>query len=598
MAIAADDLRAAALTQPGAVERASGNIKFQCPECRAEGHDQDHDNASLFPEGRWGCAVNPEHWEAIGLALGALQTGNASASSAYRSSTYAAYAAGTPEGWPAPDPVPTALLAVPAFDPALLPSSFARWVADIADRAQCPLDFVAIAAIVAVGAVVGRQCTIRPKRHDDWTVVPNLWGAAIGRPGIMKSPALDEACRPLQRLVAEAHEAHRTRLEAFTFEQTKNKMKKELLYGELKAVLKAGGDGETLRAAFTALEPAPPSERRYLVNDATVEKLGELLNENPNGLLLYRDELVGWLRTMEREGHENDRAFYCEAWNGTSAYTYDRIGRGTVRIEAACVSVLGGFQPGPLHAYLREVFGHGEQDDGLIQRTQLMVYPDITAAWQPVDRWPDSTAKHDAFAIYRALAELDLTRLGAHQDSPDALPYLHFSFDAQARFNAWRVALEARLRDTTDHPVLISHFAKYRSLMPSLALLFHLIDSVAGGHGGPVSVAATERAIGWCAYLDAHARRVYESVTASPKLAAARLAAEIQAGRLSNPFQARQVYRKGWSGLTERDDVDAALDLLEELHWLRSVDVPTTAKGGRRTTAYYINPGIGGAHRI
>jgi len=82
--------------------------------------------------------------------------------------------------------------------------------------AQCPLDFVAIAAIVAVGAVVGRQCTICPKRHDDWTVVPNLGGAVIGRPGIMKSPALDEACRPLQRLVAEAHEAHRTRLEAFT----------------------------------------------------------------------------------------------------------------------------------------------------------------------------------------------------------------------------------------------------------------------------------------------------------------------------------------------------------------------------------------------
>jgi len=44
---------------------------------------------------------------------------------------------------------------------------------------------------------------------------------------------------------------------------------------------------------------------------------------------------------MDRPGHENDRAFYCEAWNGTSAYTYDRIGRGTVHIRAACLSVLG-----------------------------------------------------------------------------------------------------------------------------------------------------------------------------------------------------------------------------------------------------------------
>ena len=74
----------------------------------------------------------------------------------------------------------------------------------------------------------------------------------------------------------------------------------------------------------------PPVAKRYLVNDTTVEKLGELLNHHPNGLLLFRDELSGWLHTMDRPGHENYRAFYCEAWNGTSGYTYDRIGRGTL----------------------------------------------------------------------------------------------------------------------------------------------------------------------------------------------------------------------------------------------------------------------------
>ncbi len=80
-----------------------------------------------------------------------------------------------------------------------------------------------------------------------------------------------------------------------------------------------------------------------VVNDATVEKLGELLNQNPNGLLLFRDELSGFLRLMDRPGHENDRGFYCEAWNGTGAYTYDRLGRGTLRIEAW----FGETSPGP-----------------------------------------------------------------------------------------------------------------------------------------------------------------------------------------------------------------------------------------------------------
>jgi hypothetical protein len=88
---------------------------------------------------------------------------------------------------------------------------------------------------------------------------------------------------------------------------------------------------------------------------------------------------------MDRPGHENDRAFYCEAWNGTGAYTYDRIGRGTLHIRAACVSVLGGIQPGPLERYLREVFG-GRGDDGLIQRFQLAVWPDVAGRWRNVDR--------------------------------------------------------------------------------------------------------------------------------------------------------------------------------------------------------------------
>lgn len=91
-------------------------------------------------------------------------------------------AAGRAAPWPAPQPIPSGLPPVPAFDGRLLPSALAPWVADIADRAQCPPDFVAIGALVAAAAVIGRQVAIRPKRADDWTVIPNLWGLAVGRP--------------------------------------------------------------------------------------------------------------------------------------------------------------------------------------------------------------------------------------------------------------------------------------------------------------------------------------------------------------------------------------------------------------------------------
>lgn len=72
----------------------------------------------------------------------------------------------------------------------LLPDALRPWIADVAERMQCPPDYPAMGAMVALSSVVGRQVGIRPKRQDDWTVVPNLWGAVVGRPSLLKTPAL------------------------------------------------------------------------------------------------------------------------------------------------------------------------------------------------------------------------------------------------------------------------------------------------------------------------------------------------------------------------------------------------------------------------
>jgi hypothetical protein len=90
----------------------------------------------------------------------------------------------------------------------MIPAPLRGWLGDIADRVSCPIDFPAVGALVALAIVVGRKLAIRPKRHDDWAVVPNLWGALIGRPGVMKTPALTEATKPLRRLEANARRRH------------------------------------------------------------------------------------------------------------------------------------------------------------------------------------------------------------------------------------------------------------------------------------------------------------------------------------------------------------------------------------------------------
>jgi putative DNA primase/helicase len=96
----------------------------------------------------------------------------------------------SPAPWTDPQPIPNELPPVLPFDYSMLPAAFIPYVTDVAERMQCPPDFPAVAIMVVLAGVVGKKIGIRPKRQDDWLVVPNLWGAVIGRPRIMKTPAI------------------------------------------------------------------------------------------------------------------------------------------------------------------------------------------------------------------------------------------------------------------------------------------------------------------------------------------------------------------------------------------------------------------------
>ena len=91
--------------------------------------------------------------------------------------------------------------------------------------------------------------------------------------------------------------------------------------------------------------------------------------------------------------------------------------------------------------------------------------------------------------------------------------------------------------------------------------------------------------------MEAHARRLYASVTDPARVAAAFLARKLARGRLPTPFTARDVYRNAWTGLTEPRGVHRALEVLNELGWIRSEPV-RGMDGGRPTVRFHINPAV------
>ena len=475
--------------------------------------------------------------------------------------------------------------AVAPFEHDLLPDTLAPWVRDIAERLQCPPDFVAVAAMVALAVVVGRKVAIRPKRHDTWAVIANLWALVIGRPGIMKTPAIEATFGPLDRLMARALEEHDQAMQRFEADKMAAKLRAEAREKKARERLKNNHDAN-LGDLLTPSTIESPTLRRYRTNDTSTASLGELLRQNPNGMLVYRDELVSLLKGLDKEDQAEGRGFYLTGWNGDSPYTLDRIGRGLyLHIPALCISLLGGTQPGRLAEYTGQAIRGGAADDGLIQRFGLMVWPDPVATWRNVDRPPDHTAERVAYAVFDRLDRLDPASIGAQQDRnldghPIGLPYLRFSAEALSHFQEWHEALEVRLRSGELHPALESHFSKYRKLVPALALLIHLADDGRGEIGED----ATLKALAWAEYLETHAHRVYGAVTQVEVAAAKAILRRIERGDLQAPFTTRDVWRPGWAGLSDRALVVRALELLADYgHLTVEVDRET---GGRPATRY------------
>ncbi len=356
-------------------------------------------------------------------------------------------------------------------------------------------------------------------------------------------------------------------------------------------------DIDKLKADFLELTqdaPPEPTRRLFKTNETSIQSMTVIQNENPRGILTFRDELTGLLVKWDREDGQEERAYFLEGWNGDGSYTDVKIGRGLTDARNISISLLGGIQPDKLRRYLYQAMKGN--NDGLMQRLQLAVWPDEPKHWQNVDKYPDKEAKQSVYEILNVLANMDFTQHGAVQGEYDNRPYYRFSDPAQIVFNDWLEELQTVKIKQEDNPLMVEHFGKFRSLMPSLALIFHLIDIADGKviidfiQHGTVSEQATKLAVQWCDYLESHARRIYAMGENPEHAIAVLLADKIKAGKLPNPFTVKTVYDKGWHGLKDKSEVSVACDLLIDESWLTLARKPVEGRGRPPAPEYHINP--------
>ena len=231
--------------------------------------------------------------------------------------------------------------------------------------------------MIVAGAVLGSTWGVAPKANDrGWIVPPVLWGGVIARSGTKKSASINLAVKPAHEIEKMLAAAHVQNLAAYSVQKSTHDI-------AVKAAQKAAAKGQ-----YVAIppEPAKPEPERLVVNDTTYQKLADIMRCSPRGILSVADELAGTLVSWEQKGQEPARTFYLTAHNGDQPYYVDRVKAGSKRIECTFLCIVGGMQPSVLSSYVRQATSGGNGDDGMVQRFQMLTYPDIPPDLQEVDR--------------------------------------------------------------------------------------------------------------------------------------------------------------------------------------------------------------------
>jgi hypothetical protein len=489
------------------------------------------------------------------------------------------YAVVTETAWPDPKPINAELPVVPTFDLSMLPDEFLPFVQDNAERMGQPADFFAVPLMIVAATALGSGWTVCPKAYDEgWKESMVLWGGIVAPPGSKKSPCLGAALRPIHKIAEQLAHEHQQAVDDY------NRLKAD--YTDQQKQLKKPAS----RAAITQLlrEPEFPKPERVLVQDTTYQKLADIMGGSPRGLLCSMDELASVLAKWDEKGQEAARQFFLTSWNGDQPYVVDRIEAGTKQISRAFLCLMGGFQPSILAQYVRQTTAGNRGDDGLVQRFQMLAFPDIPKELIEADRCANQKAEAMMLSAVLKLRNLTAKDVGAEIDLDSGRAFLHFDSQSQVEFDKFRKSVERKIKLGTAGSAMSSHLGKMPGTIAKLALITHLLD----GGSGPINMDATTKALRWFKYLFAHAKRIYGSTPTASFDTASLMLRKIKAGDLPSQFTAREVARKGWTGLTSQQSVEGAIEWLVECNWLRSERLDT---GGKPKEVYTAHPKALGA---
>jgi DNA polymerase I-like protein with 3'-5' exonuclease and polymerase domains len=441
-----------------------------------------------------------------------------------------------------------------------LPEPLRAYVTQGAAALGCDTAFVALPALAVAAGLIGNKRKVRLKR--DWCEPAIVWTGIVGDSGTLKSPALALAIGPLHRQQRRLLDEHQGNLKEYARAVAQHKQGKK-------------GDPGTL-------PPDPPVLRRVVVADTTVEKLAAVLADNPNGVLVARDELSGWLKSFNQYKAKGgaDLANWLEMHRAGTVLVDRKTGdRPTLFIPNATVSVTGGVQPG----VLARALGSEAFEAGLAARLLFAMPP------RRAKRWTEAEIDPLVVTAYEGLVNALVALEPGYDDEGHPMPIaVRLSPAAKALwvtfYGEWADRQAAAEGD------LAAAYAKLEAYAARFALVHHVVSRVrSGAVEDPVSTDSMAAGVTLTRWFGQEAERIYATLGESEEETNVRRLVDFIRAR-GGSTTARELQKSNSRKYRDADQAKAALDELVQAglgEWRKPA---AGLKGGQPAVRFILHP--------
>lgn len=206
----------------------------------------------------------------------------------------------------------------------------------VASSLQCPVDIALSAMFATVGVAMGKRVIIDDGKYQNY---PCLWVCVVAPSGSNKSTPIRFFLQPLKDRDTYNYGVYREELRAY------------------RQAVDDKGD--------------KPVFKQYVISDSTPEARNQVLSVNPNGILLYRDELKGMIDDFCRYAKSGELSQMLSMFD-SDTIVVNRKSDEPLLIKDPFMSIIGSIQP----SVLVDTFGNDNMMNNGFNQRWLFCYPE------------------------------------------------------------------------------------------------------------------------------------------------------------------------------------------------------------------------------